>query len=234
MRSNVKVGGIVEKVCGGVFLAVGIGMIIGAIVAAMFGQKFKETAREIQGVIAEIDKWYDDDGESHYDVWVTYEMEGREYTEEISFYSSGMYEGKPIDILVDMNYPTRIRSVDGSIFLVAILGGMGLIFAVAGGTVFAIPILRNAKIKKVKEGGYYVYAQVTGGFVCNNYTVNNRHPYKMECKYEDVFSGITHMFTSEHIWVDPQPYVGREVKVYCNRDFNGDYYVDVDSLHMCM
>ena len=66
----------------GVFLAVGIGMIIGAIVAAMFGQKFKETAREIQGVIAEIDTWYDDDGESHYDVWVTYECGQIEIYEE--------------------------------------------------------------------------------------------------------------------------------------------------------
>lgn len=234
MKSNVKVGGLVEKICGGVFFAVGLGMLIGAVAVFISNQNFKQTAREIEAVIADISTHYDSDGESHYDVWVTYEVEGREYTEEISFYSSGMYEGKVMDILVDRDYPTRIRSVSGSIFVVAILGGMGLTFALAGGCTLMVPIRRKAKMKTMIESGYYVYATVTGGFMCYNYTVNNRHPYKLECKYEDVFSGVTHMFTSEHIWADPQPYVGREIKVHCNRDFSGDYYVDIDSLHMCM
>ena len=72
--------------------------------------------------------------------------------------------------------------------------------------------------------------EITEAFICRNYTVNGRHPYKLECKYEDVFSGITHMFSSDYVWENPQAYIGRQVKVYCNRDFTGPYYVDLDSL----
>ena len=32
------------------------------------------------------------------------------------------------------------------------------------------------------------------------------------------------------LWEDPQFYEGREVKVFCQSDFNGDYYVDLESL----
>ncbi len=234
MKRNVKVGGFVEYIFGGIFFAVGIGMLIGAVVAFLSNQNFKQSAREIEGVISQIGTHYDSDGDSHHDVWVTYEVDGREYTEEISFYSSSMFEGKAIEILVDNMYPTRIRSVSGSLFVVLLLGGMGLIFSVVGGSALLGPLRRRAKVKKVIAAGHYVYAEVTGSFLCRNYTVNNRHPFKLECNYEDVFSGINHMFTSDHIWTDPQAYVGRQVKVYCNRDFTGPYYVDIESLENLM
>lgn len=234
MSKNVKVGGAVEFICGGVFFFVGIGLLVGAVIAFVSNQNFKENAKAIEGVITEINTHYDSDGDSHHDVWVTYSVDGREYTEEISFYSSSMFEGKAIEILVDNMYPTRIRSTSGSIFLVLILGGMGLVFGLVGGITLMIPVRRKAKAKKMIEAGYYVYAEVTGGFVCYNYTLNGRHPFKLECKYEDVFSGISHMFTSEYMWTDPQVFVGRQVKVYCNRDFNGPHYVDLDSLQEIM
>ena len=234
MKKDVKVGGIVEYLVGGIFCFVGICMLVGGIIAFVSNRNFKQNASEVEGVITDIRTRYDSDGDSHHDVWVTYTVDGREYTEEIHFYSSSMYEGKTIKVLVDRNYPTRVRSADGNIFLVAFLGGMGLIFAFAGGCVLLVPVSRKAKRKKIIEAGYYVYAQVTGGHLNTHIEVNGRSPYKLECKYEDVFSGVTHIFKSENIWVDPQPYVGREIKVYCNRDFSGYYYVDIDSLHMCM
>lgn len=230
MKRNVKVGGFVEYMVGGIFLFTGICMLIGGIAAFIFNQNFKQGAREVEGVITDIKTHYDMDGDSHRDVWVTYTVDGREYTEEINFYSSSMYEGKEIELLVDMMYPTRIQSTSGSLFLVLMLGGMGLIFALAGSCVMLVPLRKKENMKKLIAAGYYVYAEVTGGFVCHNYTVNNRHPYKLECKYEDVFSGISHMFTSDYIWDDPQMYVGRQIKVYCNREFSGEYYVDIDDL----
>lgn len=234
MKKNIKVGGAVEFICGGVFFFVGLCMLLGGVAAFISNQNFKQSAREIEGIITEINTHYDSDGDSHHDVWVTYSVDGREYTEEISFYSSSMFEGKPIEILVDNMYPTRIRSTSGSLFVVLILGGMGLVFALVGGGTLLVPLRRRAKVKKVIEAGHYVYAEVTGGFLCRNYTVNNRHPFKLECKYEDVFSGINHMFTSDHIWTDPNMYVGRQIKVYCSQDFTGPYYVDMDSLQNMM
>lgn len=225
-----KRGNIVESICGGVFLFVGICMLFGSVAAFISNQKFKEIAVEVQGVITEIRTYYDSDDEAHHDVWVAYSMNGSNYNEEINFYSSSMYEGKEIDLLVDPSYPTRVRSVSGNVFLVCILGGMGLIFSGVGGGVFGVRIHKANKRKRLIAQEHYVYAQVTGGYMCHNYSVNGRHPYKLECKYEDVFSGITHIFESDYIWEDPQFYEGREVKVFCQSDFNGDYYVDLESL----
>lgn len=234
MKNKVKVGGVVEYLVGGIFFFTGVGLLIGAIIAFVSNQNFKETSKEIEAIISEITSYRDSDGDKDHDVWVTYRVDGREYTEEISFYSSSMYEGKAIDILVDMNYPTRIRSVSGNTFVVWFLGGMGLVFTLVGGCVLLVPLDRKNKTKKLLESGHYVYATVTGGYMNTHIEVNGRNPYRLECEYEDVFSGVTHKFKSENIWVDPMPYVGREIRVYCNRDFSGSYYVDIDSLHMCI
>ena len=227
-------GHIIPVVMGMIFFLVGLGLVFGGVKYTISTKEKISESEVIMGEITEINTWYDSDGDSHHDVFVEYEYDGKEYDRELNSYSSSMYEGKEIELLVDMMYPTRVRSTSGSTFLVLILGGMGILFAAVGGGVMLGPVRKKAKMKKMIAAGYYVYAEVTGGYLCRNYTVNGRHPYKMECKYEDVFSGITHMFHSDYIWEDPQMYMGRQVKVYCNRDFSGEYYVDVDSLQNYM
>mgnify|MGYP006874832304 CR=1 FL=1 len=46
MRKNIKVGGAVEFICGGVFFFVGIGLLVGAVIAFISNQNFKENASE--------------------------------------------------------------------------------------------------------------------------------------------------------------------------------------------
>lgn len=228
-----KRGNAVEHICGGVFLLVGIIMLIVGIAFFASNQKFKESAMEVTGVITDITKHYDSDGDAHHDVWVEYSINGSSYNEEINFYSSSMYEGKEINLLVDPVYPTRVHSVGGDVFFVCMFGGMGLIFSCIGGSVFYAGIRKRNKRNRLIAQGHSVFAQVTGGYMCHNYSVNGRHPYKLECKYEDIYSGITHIFESDYLWEDPQFYVGREVIVFCESDFNGDYYVDLESLTVC-
>lgn len=223
-----------ELIFGGVFFFVGTCLLAGGIVSYVLHQNFRQIATEVQAVIADIQTHVGMDGDMEHDVWVTYEREGREYTEEINFYSSSMYKGKEITVLVDMNNPNRVRSVRGNIFLISILSGLGIVFATVGGVVLLIPVFRSARKKKAIAAGYYVYATVTGGKLNTHIAINNQNPYRLECEYTDVFSGVTHKFSSDYIWEDPEVYVGREVKVYCNRDFSGYYYVDVDSLRTYM
>lgn len=225
-----KSGNFVEKICGGVFVFVGIIMLIVGVVLFNSNKNFKESAMEVTGVITDITNYYDSDGDEHHNVWVEYSVGGSYYNEKIGFYSSSMYEGKEIDLLVDPQYPTRVHSASGDVFMVCIFAGMGLLFSCIGGSVFVIGIRKGNKRNKLIAQGHSVLAQVTGGYLCHNYSVNGRHPYKLECKYEDIYSGITHIFESDYIWEDPQFYVGREVIVFCESDFNGDYYVDVESL----
>ena len=73
-------------------------------------------------------------------------------------------------------------------------------------------------------------AEITGGMLNYNYRLNGRHPWKLECRYEDIFTGAVYLFSSENIWIDPQMYIGQQVAVYVDGENYKKYYVDVDSL----
>ena len=80
------------------------------------------------------------------------------------------------------------------------------------------------------QTGKRVYAEVTGGVVNYAYTVNGRHPYKLECCYTEEITGIKYLYRSGNIWIDPQLFVGQQVAVWVNPADLSKYYVDVDSL----
>ena len=153
-----------------------------------------------------------------------------EYVARIGYYSSTMDEGDPIQLYVQADKPGKPKSVMGLNLTGIILIFMGVIFSLCGGSILFADALKKNKGKKLLANGRKIYAEVTGGRVCYNYTVNGRHPYKLECKYEDVFSGEVFLYSSGYIWEAPDIYIGSQVAVYVNPNNMAEYYVDLDSL----
>jgi len=111
-----------------------------------------------------------------------------------------------------------------------VFGIVGGIFTVLGCCFLPVVFLAGKKKRELLTKGQKIYAEVTNGQICYNYTVNGRHPFKLECKYEDPYTGATYLFSSECVWEDPLVYVGHSVPVYVDPNKMSRYYVDIESL----
>lgn len=123
----------VELVCGWMFFLVGIGALIGCIFAFRYNRNFHENSSNITAVITDIQSHRRAASDREYDVYVTYTVNGTEYTEELGYFSSFMSVGETIDILVNNEYPTKIHSQEGDSFFVFVLAFLGIIFTTIGG-----------------------------------------------------------------------------------------------------
>lgn len=80
------------------------------------------------------------------------------------------------------------------------------------------------------EKGERIWAEITGGRINNFYTMGMRHPYKLECKYTDPYSGQICIYESGNVFLNLEQCIGRQVAVFVDRENPGRYYVDVESL----
>ena len=90
-------GHIIPVVMGMIFFLVGLGLVFGGVKYTISTKEKISESEVIMGEITEINTWYDSDGDSHHDVFVEYEYDGKEYDRELNSYSSSMYEGKEIE-----------------------------------------------------------------------------------------------------------------------------------------
>ncbi|MCM1193601.1 MAG: DUF3592 domain-containing protein [Butyrivibrio sp.] len=230
MKKNKKYGRIL-MIVPGVFLVLGICMLICGACWLMSTFRFKETAVEIYGEITGIDRTYDNDGDEHYSIFVSYEYGGEKYENvRINSYNSNMYSGKKISLYCDPDNPDRVQAGSVLFFPSAILLLMGLLFALIGGGFLIRTGVISSRRKKVREQGISIYATVEEIIYSTNITVNGRHPYAVICTYRDEYKDITYRFKSESLWFDPAPLfpVGSTIEVRVDVNDYSKYYVNIE------
>ena len=229
MKNKTKENG-VEKLLGICFFAVGILMIVIAIICAAFSGNTKKTAEKVTGTITGIYSSRGDDTNGNSSITVAYTYNGKQYETGLSEYSSSMWVGKDITLYVNRDNPRKVRTEELLFLPTLILAIIAVPFLVIGGIFLLITMKQRKKKEYLMQHGKRIMAEVTGGSRNLNYTVNGRHPWKLECRYEDVFSGEIYLFSSSNVWMDPELYIGRQVTVYVDGDNYRKYYVDVESL----
>ena len=217
----------------GIFAFVGIIFVISGILWMISGIRFRENAAEVMAVITEIDTYRDSDGDTNHRVYVNYSYGGNTYNDiPLGEYSSGMYEGKEIELLVDPQKPGRISTAFGNIFGPSMFIGMGAIFAAVGICPIVFKIRKKAQNKKLIAAGRSIFATVDSIDVNTSYAVNGRHPYVIYCSYRDEYKDILDRFKSENLWTDPSRVIqpGSEIRIYVDGTNFSKYYVDTESL----
>lgn len=221
----------IEKILALIFGVLGVIFIIVAVLLAShsgrIARTYIKTTAEITGF--DISRRNTDDRYSRRTA-IKYEVEGQSLEQLLNEYSSSMYEGKIIPVLVNPEdyYDVRTSTL---LYLPAIIFGVVAIpFLVVSIILIVVMVSRNKRFSRIYEEGKRITAEVTGGRINRNYSVNNRHPWRMECRYEDTFSGEEHVFKSGNVWFDPNQYIGRPISVYILDGNFSNYYIDVDSL----
>lgn len=189
---------------------------------------------ETTGIITDISSYKGTDGDRKYSVYVSYNVNGKEYESELNTYSSSFYEGKEIEIYYDKDNPNKIgsKSLD-LIFL--IFPGCGLLFLIIGGTGIAIKIKGKMSERKLKETGERIYADYVETNINTSYTVNDRCPYIIICKWNNPIDNKTYMFKSKNIWINPESIILekniKQFPVYLDKNNRNNYVIDIDILN---
>lgn len=210
----------VEKILGFSFLAAGIIMLAAGMAAAVFSMRFSRDAVRVTGVVTGSGMGTD----------VEFVLDGQTYEVNLSERSSDMRVGDEVELYVNKENPYRARTVKLLYLATIIVCSIGIPFLIIGTVFTAITVRRGKKRKLLMQTGQKLFAEVTGGHIVMNYELNGRHPYKLECRYTDAFTGKTYLFSSGNMWLDPALYIGKQVVVYADKADLSKYYVDTAGL----
>lgn len=213
---------------GGIFALVGTIIIIVGIITNVKMSQFKESAVEVNGVIEDIVIEEHTD-ETDYDVFVAFEYDGEYYEDvHLDFYSSSMYEGQEIELLIDPDNPTDVHTSDGDLFFTLMFVGLGGLFALIGYIILIVSILNKKKKAGLLERGQHIYGEIESMEQDYSITINGRHPFRIYCKYKNPTDGYIYKFKSDTLDFNPwDSYkTGDSIDIYVDPDNFKKYYVD--------
>ena len=117
----------------------------------------------------------------------------------------------------------EVAIICGTVFIV-----LGISLLISG----IILLFMHKTKEKNKRCGFYVDTQIVGYYIDYNRWGRGGacgHPYILVCRHF-LENGQYQEYISEPVWVDPDYYVGRTVRVFSNSPNFFPYYVDLDSI----
>ena len=131
---------------------------------------------------------------------------------------------------MDKTNPRHVRIKSVIYLFPIVLLVLGIIFLFIGAIILIFRVRGDRKRKRIMETGERIYAQVKGSIVDTSYTINSKHPYRLECVYYDEVSGQPVICTSDIIWESPDAYMDKYVYVYVDREDRSRYVVDLKNI----
>lgn len=214
-----------------IFAVVGIAVILCAVWVLVSRIQFRKSAVSITGKIEDITTRYDNDGDVHHQVFVTYTFEGQTYERiRLSEYSSNMYVGGSIALLCDPKNPGKVETESGFYIVVIMLGIMGIVFFCIGAIPLYFSINKSLQNKRLLAKGRVLHATVEKISLDPNFNINGENPYIIYCTWENEQTGQLVRFKSERLWTDPSAVfgTGSEIDVYVDENTLSKYYVDAE------
>ncbi len=202
--------------CGLLLLAIGLFVTLRAVA-------FHKTAQETTAVITAISNDPSGRGTTTY---VDYEVDGKRYEKTpLAYYDSTMKCGDQIEIAYAPQNPTEIRLTGwAGMILPLILLGLGGIYLLIG-IVFLVYVIRKDHRRKwLVAYGNAVRAKIVGVRERKWIRFNGRHPYILECVWQENETATPRHFYSDDLRTPPP--IGSDVTVYIDPRNDQTYYVD--------
>lgn len=217
---------------GSIFLLIGLFMLGGGVMSHIAFTNFEKSAKETEAVITNIDtsrRHSQGETKTEHTVYVSYEVDGQQYHEQLNYYTSSMRVGQRIKLLYNPDDPNDITT--GNNILTYVLCTIGGVFTLIG-AFFLFGFFRSrAKMKKLYNTGRHIIGTVTDVKPQLHVTVNGRHPLYVECAAEDPATGETMLFASKGINNDRlQETLGMPVDIYYDPQNPKSNFVDTDAL----
>lgn len=118
---------------------------------------------------------------------------------------------------------------DDMMLFLYIFGGIGLLFFIIGLPFLIVAINKRKDMNRLLESGVQAEGIITNVVLDYYVRVNNRHPYRAECKVTDPVTGAVYLYSSPRIMKDITHLEGSTVTVYYDPDNRKKYYVDIEA-----
>lgn len=185
------------------------------------------------GTITNITTHKDIDGDTEHEVYISYNIDGKEYESKLNGYSSSFYEGKQIEIYYDKDNPNKIgvKSIDLVFLIFPILGLISFIIGMSG---LMVKIKRKKFEKRLKENGKIIYGDYVETILNTSYRVNGKHPYNIICEWNNPIDNQKYIFKSKNIWINPEHIIEekniKQFPIYIDEQNIKKYIIDTDKL----
>ncbi|QKE65116.1 DUF3592 domain-containing protein [Aquipseudomonas campi] len=120
--------------------------------------------------------------------------------------------GESVELLYDRTEPqnAHINSFAQNWFVSLMLGGFGLVFLL-GGLLFIVPeLVASRRRAGLHREGKRVQARFLEVRRNPLSTLNHVPAWQLVCQWQNPASGAVHLFYSEDLWFDPQPFIAEE------------------------
>lgn len=211
------------NIVSGLFLAIGVIMLVVAYVVHSNYEDFKSHADLVEAKIVDMS------GTSQNPkVMIVYEYGDETYGPALlGGYSSSMYVGGTVEVYVDRENPSDFSW--GSGIAQTILLILGLVFAGIGGGIFLVRAISGSGAKRLVKEGDKLVGKVEGVSQNTAVFINGQHPWVVTCVWTKS-NGEIYRFKSKNIYTDPMDSFrpGDDIIIYVDRNNMKKYYVDVD------
>lgn len=215
------------------FSLIGIPFLLFGIGCIVYGQSSGRNYTEVEAVITDFDKYRDSDGDTHRSFVVSYEYEGESFADKnLNYYSSGYGVGDTISIQVNKENPSQVRVKGFWLMFGGVFALVAVIFVIISGVMFVIAGRQKARKERLLTGGHYITAEIYNITRNPLIRINGRHPFIIECRYEDRYTDKQYLFSSESLFADPSLFyeIGEQINVYVGDDTYKEYYVDTGKM----
>lgn len=198
-----------------------IGLVIG--INSTLEKKQFENAPEVVAVVSNIESYRNSNGDISYRTWITYEIDGQSYTENLRYYSSSMRVGVAVTIKYLADDPTSFyyEGSNGTMMIIAYIFSVPFFICL-------IIIIRfgciNYSLIKLKRTGNRRRVVVVGYYENMTISINRRFPFCLVC-----LDNLTqkHYVTSKY-FIDPFDKYPLQTKLslYLDKENDQIFYID--------
>ena len=220
----------------GIFTFIGIALIVGSIFFGIRQYTFVQHASKTTGTVLRLVENRSDDGGSTYAPELTYTVDTNEYTFIASYGTNPPSHsiGEEVLIYYDPECPDQAK-LGGflPVYLVSlIMGGIGLVFVIVGGSMFLVYTKRKKDIGALLQQGHRVSSTVTRIQQDMAYNMNGKHPYRIYTTITPPGESAPREVHSDILWKNPEPavQVGGTIEVYIDMGNTKRYYIDTRHL----
>lgn len=157
--------------------------------------------------------------------------DGAEHNMYVSAKNNKYNDGEKIKVFYQPNNPDNARITDGK--------KVGKVIIIIAFVMLLLDFyLIYVNRKKIKESNYFktngrkVGAEILGIDSDLSITFRGKHPYLINCKWTDPFTGKEYTHTIKNIWKDPAPFLAERntIDVYIDKENPDKYFMDTEFL----
>lgn len=222
-----------------VFTVVGAGMLIGAFFLYQNTSQFIEKSIETQGIVVD---FVGSDSSNSSDISMMYKSLV-EFTDtngtQIEFLSSTSSNtpsyniNEKVDVIYIPEYPNeaKIKSFFSLWGGATILGTLGLVFFIIGGSIIAYNMTKKNTLEYLKLNGIKIKTDFQRVRINPTMAVNGRTPFVVVSEWKNPKTSKLHVFTSDNVWFDPTDLIKTDkINVLIDRNNPKKYSVDLSFL----